>query len=230
MRPPLPLLARWGVALELFGGLALQGAPFLAFASVPLLTLRVPVPGLLLHGGILLVCGTLAILLALLRRPRPGAQSLVALAAAGTLAWDAHQIMTRTDYVLGRVQLSLLGLNQFLANVGGEPIDLMPRGTEPAEYLGIGIQVGLAGALLLMLGACFQVLGLSLAGKRWYTVILSLPRCSSCGHGAGYDMAFCPGCGRRQGRGAPCRACGAWMQSEFRFCPACGVESPAGSG
>ncbi len=230
MRPPPTFPARLGLALELLGGLALQGAPFLAFASVPVLNLRVPVPGLLLHGGVLLVCGTLAVLLVLLRRPRPGAQVLVSLVAAGVLAWDAHLVMERTGYVVGRLQLSLIGLNQFLARVGGEPVDLMPRGVEPTELLGIGLKVGLTGVLLLLIGAGLEVLGWSLAGKRWYSVLLALPRCRPCGHGVDYSMAFCPGCGRRQGQGAPCRACGAWTRQAHRFCPACGVESPAGPG
>ncbi len=230
MRPPLPLPARWGRVLELLGGLVLQAAPLLAFASVPVLNLRVPVPGLLLHGGVLLVCGTLAVLLALLRQPRPGAQVLVALVAAGTLAWDAHLVMERTGYVVGRLQLSLIGLNQFLARVGGEPIDLMPRGVEPAELLGVGLKVGLAGLLLVLAGAGLEVLGWSLAGKRWYSVLLAWPSCSACGHGVDFSMAFCPGCGRRQGRGAPCRACGAWTRQAHRFCPSCGVEAPTGPG
>jgi len=222
MRPPTPSLVRWASGLELAGGLLLQLAPFLAFASVPVLSLRVPVLGLFLHGGGVLVCGTLAVLLAVLRRPWPGLQFLLAAASAGLLVWDANLVMERTGYTLGRVQLSMMGLNSFLAKVGAEPVDLMPRGVEPASFLGLGIQVGAWGVALLGIGAALEVLGLARAGKRWTSVLLGCPRCAGCGHPVGFQMAFCPGCANPQGGGCPCARCGAWTQSAHRFCPSCG--------
>jgi len=216
------LLVRWASGLELTGGLLLQLAPFLAFASVPVLSLRVPVPGLFLHGGGVLVCGTLAVLLALLRRPWPGAQLLLAGTSAGLLVWDVTLVTERTAYTLGRVQLSIMGLNSFLARMGAEPVDLMPRGVEPSSFLGLGIQVGALGVVLLGIGAALEVLGLARAGKRWVSVLLACPRCTGCGHRVGFQMAFCPGCGRAQGGGRPCARCGAWTQEAHRFCPSCG--------
>ncbi len=222
MTPPTPSLVRWGTGLELAGGLLLQLAPFLTFASVPVLSMRLPVPGLFLHGGVLLVCGTLAVLLALLRRPWPGAQILLALVSSGILAWDSSLVLERTGYALGRVQLSLMGLNSFLARVGAEPVDLMPRGVDPASFLGVGFQIGFLGVLLLLAGALLETGGLVRTGKRWLSVLVSHPRCRGCGHRVGFAMAFCPGCGRTQGRGRPCLSCRAWMQEGHRFCPSCG--------
>jgi len=222
MRPPTPLLVRWASGLELAGGLILQLAPFLAFASVPVLSLQVPVPGLFLHGGGVLVCGTLAVLLALLKRPWPGAQLVLAATSAGLLYWDVTLVTERTAYTLGRVQLSIMGLNSFLAKVGAEPVDLMPRGVEPADFLGPGIQVGALGIALLGIGALLEVLGYGRAGKRCASVLVACPRCSGCGQRVGFQMAFCPGCGRTQGGGRPCARCGAWTLEGHRFCPACG--------
>jgi hypothetical protein len=222
MRPPTPLLVRWASGLELAGGLLLQLAPFLAFASVPLLSLRVPVPGLFLHGGGLLVCGTLAVLMALLKRPWPGVQLVLAAASAGLLFWDINLVTERTAYTLGRLQLSLMGLNSFLAKVGAEPLDLMPRGLEPADFLGPGFRVAALGIALLGIGALLEVLGYGRTGKRWVSVLLACPRCSGCGQRVGFQMAFCPGCGRTQGGGRPCARCGGWTLEGNRFCPSCG--------
>ena len=222
MRPPTPLLVRWASGLELAGGLLLQLAPFLAFASVPLLSLRVPVPGLFLHGGGLLVCGTLAVLMALLKRPWPGVQLVLAAASAGLLFWDINLVTERTAYTLGRIQLSLMGLNSFLAKVGAEPLDLMPRGLEPADFLGPGFRVAALGIALLGIGALLEVLGYGRTGKRWVSVLLACPRCSGCGQRVGFQMAFCPGCGRTQGGGRPCARCGGWTLEGNRFCPSCG--------
>lgn len=225
--PPTPLAARWGLGLELAGGLVLQVAPFLAFASVPVLALRVPVPGVLLHGGVLLVCGFLAVLLAALRRPWPGAQLVLAALASGFLAWDVRLVLERTEYVLGRVQLSLVGVNSFLAKVGADPVDLMPRGTEGWDYLGTGLWLSGLGILLLVAGALLEAAGQASTGKRLPSVLLSLPRCGSCNHRVDFGMAFCPGCGRSQGRGRACPSCGGWLQEGFRYCPGCGSAGPS---
>ena len=82
-------------------------------------------------------------------------------------------------------------------------------------YLALGIA-------LLGIGALMEVLGYGRAGKRWASVLVACPRCSGCGQRVGFQMAFCPGCGRTQGGGRPCARCGAWTLEGHRFCPACG--------
>lgn len=222
MLPPHPPLARWGRGLQFLGGLVLQVAPFLPWASVPVLSLTVPVPGILLHAGVTLVVGFVALLLAVLRRPLPGVQVLLAALAGGFLVYDLRLVLERTEYVLGRAQLSLAGLNSTLARLGAEPIDLMPRGADPWSYVGFGIWVAVAGLVVLVLGAVIEAFGQASSGKRLESVLISLPRCSSCGHRVGFDMGFCPGCGRSQTSGSACAGCGAWLAEAFRFCPSCG--------
>lgn len=221
-RPPVPPLARWGRGLQFCGGLVLQVAPFLPWASVPVLSLTLPVPGIFLHGGVSLVVGFVAVLLAVLRRPLPGVQVLLAGLAAGFLAHDIRLVLERTEYVLGRAQLSLAGLNSTLAKLGAEPIDLMPRGADPWGYVGVGVWAAAGGLSLLVLGSLLEAAGQASTGKRLGSVLLSLPRCSSCGHRLGFDAAFCPGCGGSQLRGSACSGCGGWLEEGFRFCPSCG--------
>ena len=218
---PTPTGVRWGLLLGLAGGMLLQLAPFLPLARVPLLGLQLPVPSLFLHGGGLLALGTLAVLLAVLRRPWPGVRLLLGAGALALLAWDARLVLARTPGVLGRAQLSLAGLNSWLASLGVEPLELVPRGGH--ADLGPGLWVGLAGAALLVAGSGLEALGLASEGRTLPSVLLGLPRCRACGQRVELSMAFCPGCGAARRRGEGCPGCGGWMREGDRFCSACGT-------
>lgn len=225
MKPPTPTMARWGRGLQVLAGLALQAAPFLPFAVVPLPWFSVPVPGVFLHGSSLLAFGVLALVAALLRAPRPGLQALLAVASAGLATWDLSLVLQRTDYVLGRLQLSLVGLNHLVQKLGMDALELYHRDTNPWDYVGVGVWLALGAAALLLLGAVLEVLGLASSGKAPWSVLLGYPRCRACGQGVRFEMAFCPGCGRIQGPGRPCPACGQRLEEGHRFCASCGAPA-----
>ena len=198
-------MAAWGRRVQFLGALALMLAPFLPWAQARVLGLPLGLPGVFLHGAVSLALGLLVALgyLVGLRSPALGvAAPLLSAAATG---WDLHWILHRTEYVLRRLQLSLAELNNVLAQLNLQPIDLYARESSPWGHVGVGVWVAFCGCAVVLAGA-----GLEAAGRR----------CRGCGRRLDDSMTFCPGCGTGPENG--CSRCGRRLRRGFCYCPACG--------
>lgn len=218
-------LVGWGRRIQLLGALVLMVAPFLGWAEVRLLGTRVGLPGLMLGGAALLALGLASSIAVLVRARLPAFHGLAGLVAVAVTGWDLHHILARTQYVMDRLQLSLIDVNQMLARFNVSPIELFTREPTPWRYVGTGVWVAFAGAGLLLVGVGLEVLGYRRDGKSALSSALGLPRCSRCGFRVGHDMHFCPGCGELMVGEHTCTACGAPIARGFRYCPACGGKA-----
>lgn len=219
----------WGRRIQLLGALTLIVAPFFGWAEVEIFDSAIGVPGLLLHGSILLALGLVVSTAILVGARLPGFHALATVAAGAVTAWDLSRILARTEYFMGRVQLSLADLNHMLARLNVTPIEVFDRAASPWQYVGSGVWVGVAGTALLGVGVLLELLGYRGEGKTALSVLFGMPRCAACGFSVRHGMRFCPGCGQLLAGERPCRACGAPLARGYTFCPDCGQNSSAGA-
>ncbi|HXE72645.1 MAG TPA: zinc ribbon domain-containing protein [Candidatus Nitrosotenuis sp.] len=220
---PTPSGARWGRRWQALGAVLLVAAPFLAWARVSALGLTVSIPGLFLHASLLVALGLLYLGVLLAPAPRPGLGALAALLGALVVAWDVRLILVRTDYVLGRLQLALAGLNEVLDKVRLGPLDLGLAAEKGLGHLGPGPWLALLGSALLLGGALLEASAWASGTRALLSVLTGSPRCRACRHRVALDMAWCPGCGRSLRPGRACQECRQWLEEDWRHCPRCGA-------
>lgn len=213
---------RW---LQLSGGLALVACPFFPWAEVKFLGNDVGVPGIFLHGSVLLAVGLMVITSILVRARIPGFHLLLSLLAAGVGVWDLRTVISRTEKVMDKMQAWLADINAFMTKFRLGSIDLFERSASPWDYAATGVVVGFAGALLLALGSLLEAYTESGQARGFAGVLLGQPRCRECGFRFGLKMDFCPGCGAASA-GAPlvCTRCSKPLEQDYRFCPGCRLE------
>lgn len=198
-------MAAWGRRVQFLGALALMLAPFLPWAQARVLGIPLGLPGAFLHGALCLALGLLVALAYLVGLRSPALGVGASLVSAAVTGWDLNLILHRTEYVLRRLQLSLAELNNVLAQLNLQPIDLYTHEATPWGHVGVGVWVALGGCAVVLAGA-----GLEAAGRR----------CRGCGYRLNDAMIFCPGCGKGPENG--CSNCGKRLRSGYRFCPGCG--------
>jgi len=209
-------VAVWGRRLQFLGALALMVAPFLPWAQARVLGLQLGLPGMFLHGSVCLALGLLVGLAFLVGLRAPALGLLAGPLSAAMTGWDLHWILHRTEYALRRLQLSLADLNNVLAQLNLQPIDLFTREASPWAHVGSGVWLAFAGAGAVLAGSALE-----LAGRR----------CRACGFKLQPSMTFCPGCGAGQGAmEKACPSCHRPLQAGFRYCPGCGQSLAAGVG
>lgn len=183
-------------------------APFLPWAQARILGLQLGLPGMFLHGSVCLALGLLVGLAYLVGLRAPGLGFLAAPLSLAVAGWDLHWILHRTEYALRRLQLSLADLNNVLAQLNLQPIDLFTREATPWGYVGPGLWLAFAGAGTVLAGAALELVG---------------RRCRGCGLRLDPAMSFCPGCGAGQGSTQKaCPSCRRPLKAGFQYCPGCG--------
>ncbi|MCA9791768.1 MAG: zinc ribbon domain-containing protein [Candidatus Eremiobacteraeota bacterium] len=215
-------MSRLGRALQLLGALAMTVSPFLAWAEVTIFGSHLGVPGIFLHGAVLLGAGTIISTAVLVGVRLPGFHALLSLLAAYATYSDRVQILTRTEYVMGRVQLWLADINNFIAKLSLPTIEVFQKASTTADYVGQGVTVAFAGCTLVLLGTVLEAAGYQGQGKSFASSFVGRPACNACGTRVAHSMRYCPGCGARQGGQNACAGCGAVLKQEHRFCFDCG--------
>ncbi|MBI3928204.1 MAG: zinc ribbon domain-containing protein [Armatimonadetes bacterium] len=214
----------WGRRIQLLAGLLLLISPFFSWARVEVLGVPIGVPGLFFSGGVLMAVALLGCAGLMAGARIPGFQLLGAAVSGAVLLRAAVQITERTEYVLGRMQLSLADINAILARLGLDPVELYQRQGSGSAYLAGGLAWGSGAVLLLALGAALEALGYRGRGLTSWSVLVGRPRCSGCGFAVEHRMRFCPGCGRSAAGESLCGGCGESVRPGYRFCPACGAS------
>ena len=222
-------MANWGRRLQLLGALILLVSPFFPWSQARVLGLWLGLPGLFLHGALVLASGLLLLLAWLLGLRVPGLALLLAGASAGAAAQDLHWVLTRTEYGLRRLQLTIADLNGVLSQLNLQPIDVFTREDSPWKYVGVGIHLALGGAAVVALGALLEAA--TTPGKKAWSVLLGFPRCRQCSARVDWKMAFCPGCGAGQARTVrACPVCQEPLKAGWQHCPSCGQRLERGEG
>lgn len=214
-------MVRAGRFLQLLACLGLMVSPFLAWAEVNLLGSDIGIPGLLLHGSVLLAAGVMGAVAALIGSRRYGFRILLAVLSAWALYHDFKQITERTEYWMGKVQLWVTGLNALVTKFGMSRIELFQKRASDWDYLANGIGLGLAAVTVLVLGILLEAWAESREGRTLVSLLIGRPACGDCGSSFEFSMNFCPGCGRRGGA-VPCAKCGAVIKQGYKFCAGCG--------
>ena len=216
---------RW---LQLLGGLALVACPFFPWAEVKFLGNEVGVPGIFLHGSVLLAAGLVVTTSILVKARIPGFHLLLALLAGLVAAWDLRTVVTRTEQVMDRMQAWLGDINAFMTKFRLGSIDLFERSASSWDYADTGVMVAFAGALLLAVGSLWEAHSESGQVRGFAGVLLGRPRCKECGFRFGLKMDFCPGCGAASAATPTvCRRCSQVLAKDFKYCPSCRLEVEA---
>jgi len=219
MMPISPLVER-GRFLQAAAGVLLQASPFLYWAKVPVFGLSLGVPGVFMHGGVLLAIGFTITVMMLVKVRHPGVSLLLGLSALGVSLLDLRHVVERTAPQLQHLQDSLAGLNYVLGRFNVAEGQVLPPGIEGWDWVDVGAWMGLGASVAVVLGGLAEMLGYR-RGKRMGWVLVGLPRCRGCGVRVGWDMSYCPGCALPQRPGTLCGGCGGWMDDWHRFCPSC---------
>ncbi len=217
-------LLLWTRRLQAAAALTLAVSAFLPWLRFPLFGLTLYVPGLFMHGAWVLgaALGTLLLVMGGLRQPL--APLSLALGALYALVAQWRAIEHGTDYALGRLQLSLAGINDALARVNAGRIEVVPTGWPPSQYVAFGWWVAVGAALVLLLAVVAEM-AVAASYRAPLSVVWGQPRCRQCGGRSPWEAVFCPQCGRSQGVGQPCGACGGWLEPGANFCMRCGVAA-----
>ncbi|MBM3462754.1 MAG: zinc ribbon domain-containing protein [Armatimonadetes bacterium] len=217
-------LAKSGRLLQGLAALLLQASPLLPWVQFPLLGMTLIVPGILLHGALVMAAGVFSLGLLAMRVRLPGVQILLALFSAWWINLDARFIAERTPYYLKKLQLSLVGVNDLLTKVGQNPIDVVPSGWQPGDFVALGVWVAAASCALLIVGAVLEARDYR-RGMQVGWVLLGWPRCAACSARVYHGMSYCPSCRHGLLDGAPCERCGAWVQRGWKWCAQCGADA-----
>lgn len=212
---------RWSKPLILPGAVLMLVAPFMPFARVPVASLAIPIPGILLNSKWLVVIAVFVLLGRWFPRRQALRDLVLALAALFCIVRDSSFVSEGIVYALRKAELSLASVNATLAAVGVPRIDLVPVEKDLASG---GMWLAWLGVLMVLLGAGIE-LGGEIARCGSLSKYLSYwPGICTCGYQLAEDFYFCPQCGRALGNASRCPGCHNRVEEGFNFCPHCSRE------
>ncbi len=197
-------------------------SPFLDWAEVTVFGSLVGLPGIFLHGAVLLAVGSVLTTAILVGVRWPGFHLILAAGSAWVTYHDWNLVVSRTEYTLGKIQLWLADINSVLSRLNIGYLQVFTKADDTSHYAGQGLWVAALACSVVSLGALVESVGYTRRGKTLIGALVGRPSCSECGFSVAHSMRYCPGCGRPQNGKRGCSRCGANLRADHRFCHDCG--------